>query len=336
MSKIQDWKIEDNSFKAVSSGKFNKDTLSLQGVSLVTVGEALGHFAYVEDDFLPIEFDKTSLSQIKKVLKDKEEIPAKANHTDDIRAVIGKWHSFRVKDDKLLADVSFLRSREKTANHIVEMAESMPKSFGISLVLTPNKPDVLDGKALYRIKNVHGADFVDIPSANKDGLFKAKNINTNQEIEMTKEEISNLVKESLKEQFEAIQEDSKNQISELFDNLKPNTQENLEDQEIAEFKAFKQAKADQEQKNKKAEELKEIVKSDDFKSVLKEAFNIENLASAGEKPASKSEDGKTKKTELSRDEFINKRKAELFNEDPKLSVMDRYNKALNEFKQLSK
>lgn len=169
----------------ISESKIDKDSGKMFGVSLISVGEALGHELFVDDDSLD-----TILQAI-----DGEKIPAYITHRgalfeDRLTREIGMFTNFRTEGERLMADFeafdSFREDDARKYNRLFEMAEKMPERFGLSIVFsatqawaTPEGDVEIGGRpenALFdfpsiRVEEVSSADFVDTPAANQKGLF---------------------------------------------------------------------------------------------------------------------------------------------------------------------
>jgi len=174
----------------ISESKIDKDSGKMFGVSLISVGEALGHELFVDDD---------SLDTILRAI-DGEKIPAYITHRgalfeDRLTREIGMFTNFRTEGDRLMADFeafdSFREDDARKYNRLFEMAEKMPERFGLSIVFsatqawaTPEGDVEIGGRpenALFdfpsiRVEEVSSADFVDTPAANQKGLFSKLDI----------------------------------------------------------------------------------------------------------------------------------------------------------------
>ena len=174
----------------ISESKIDKDSGKMFGVSLISVGEALGHELFVDDDSLD-----TILQAI-----DGEKIPAYITHRgalfeDRLTREIGMFTNFRTEGERLMADFeafdSFREDDARKYNRLFEMAEKMPERFGLSIVFsatqawaTPEGDVEIGGRpenALFdfpsiRVEEVSSADFVDTPAANQKGLFSKLDI----------------------------------------------------------------------------------------------------------------------------------------------------------------
>lgn len=169
----------------ISESKIDKESGKMFGVSLISVGEALGHELFVDDD---------SIDSILQSIEG-EKLPAYITHRgalfeDRLTREIGMFTNFRTENERLMADFeafeSFRDDDNRKFNRLFEMAEKMPERFGLSIVFsatqawaTPEGDVELGGRpedALFdypsiRVQEVSSADFVDTPAANQKGLF---------------------------------------------------------------------------------------------------------------------------------------------------------------------
>jgi len=171
--------------QGIDESKVDQDAGTMLGVSLISVGPALGHGLFV---------DATSLETIEDEL-DGAKLPAYITHRgalfeDRLTREIGMFENFRIDGDRLLGDFqafdSFREDDSRKYNRLFEMAQKMPERFGLSIVFsatsawaTPDGDIEIDEKpedALFefpsiRVEEVSSADFVDSPAANQRGLF---------------------------------------------------------------------------------------------------------------------------------------------------------------------
>lgn len=157
---------------AAFEGKVDGNTV--KGVSIIQEGPALGHGMWV---------DKTMLSQVKKLASAKGRVKAKQNHWSGIQDTIGYYSSFRISDGKVLADLTLFDAFEGK-EHFLEMIESIPSEFGVSISFRGDDTEYDEKNNRYnaRCKELYSADFVDTPAANRDGVFEAGIDNTNEVI----------------------------------------------------------------------------------------------------------------------------------------------------------
>jgi hypothetical protein len=137
----------------------------LHGVSVITEGEASGHGLLV---------DATTLQQIKETASAYTGgLKVKVNHGKNLESIVGVLKNFVVDGKQLRADLHLLKTAEDRAK-IIEMAETMPESFGLSVSIA-NEPEEIEGKKFIRCAEIYSADLVDGPAANPGGLFSKPN-----------------------------------------------------------------------------------------------------------------------------------------------------------------
>jgi len=165
--------------------QISRDDGTMEGVSLISVGPALGHGLYVDSKSLETIIDELEGTKL----------PAYITHRgalfeDRLTREIGIFTNFRVEDERILGDFqafdSFREDDTRKFNRLFELAEKMPERFGLSIVFSANsawatdvgdvdteeKPDdALFNFPSIRVEEVSSADFVDQPAANQKGLF---------------------------------------------------------------------------------------------------------------------------------------------------------------------
>ena len=166
---------------------------TIEGVSLIQLGEAKGHGIYV---------DGLSLASALEVLGSAN-LPAFITHRgalDDDRMLkqVGYFSGFYIDQGKLKAESfqsleSFRDDQTESFNRLFDLAREMPDAFGLSLVFEAELVWVLkNGEEIsvaeaetkpkaakrdlpsVRFNSISSADFVDEPAANEDGLFSKK------------------------------------------------------------------------------------------------------------------------------------------------------------------
>ena len=199
----------------IEQTQVDRDSGTMSGVALISVGAALGHGLFVDQD---------SVEGIMELLED-ERLPAYITHRgalfeDRLTREVGMFENFRIEGDRLLADFqafdSFREDDSRKFNRLFELAEKMPERFGLSIVFTADSMwatpegdvDALDkpDNALFefpsiRVEEVSSADFVDSPAANERGLFSK--IDKITKTKMTKAQLSEQVDALLSEKEEA-------------------------------------------------------------------------------------------------------------------------------------
>lgn len=202
---------------SIEQSKIDKENGTMSGVSLISVGPALGHGLFVDDRSLD-----TIIAELEDV-----RLPAYITHRgalfdDRLTREIGMFDNFRLEDGRVLGDFqafeSFREDDARKYNRLFELAEKMPERFGLSIVFsatsawatdagdveTNEKPeDALFEFPSIRVEEVSSADFVDNPAANQRGLFS--NIDSKPTYKMTKLELSEK-NESLETALSELQE----------------------------------------------------------------------------------------------------------------------------------
>jgi hypothetical protein len=163
-----------SSFKV--KNEIDSDNGIIHGVSVITVGEALGHDVWI---------DEKTLRQVKNTASTYAGgLKVKMNHYSGVESIAGVLRNFKVDGKQLRADLHLLKSTDEY-DKIIEMAETMPESFGLSIVFD-NEPETIEKVQYARCKEIYSADLVDNPAANPSGLFSVKsnkNVMTKQVLE---------------------------------------------------------------------------------------------------------------------------------------------------------
>jgi len=175
-------------FAAATGSRVDREAGVLRGVSVITEGEAKGHGMIV---------DGKTLEQVKACAETYVDgLRVKMDHYTGIDAMVGVLRGFEIDGPQLRADLHLIKSHEDFEK-ILEMAETMPGSFGLSISFSgesedvevpsddseevePNSgelpPSVEGGVEIVRAARcmeIYSADIVDQPAANPSGLFQA-------------------------------------------------------------------------------------------------------------------------------------------------------------------
>jgi hypothetical protein len=177
-----------------TGGKFGAGLI--RGVSLVTVGEALGHGLWLDAEFVQT-VHLAALAQQDIGLKSRFTHPDMSG--DGLSHFLGRFRDAQLSADgrQVLADLHFAKSAHDTpdgdlAAYLMTRAEEDPASFGMSIVfdrdigeedrfaalhededgrfLSPDEANQ-DHLTHARLAKLWTADAVDDPAANPDGLF---------------------------------------------------------------------------------------------------------------------------------------------------------------------
>jgi hypothetical protein len=158
--------VEEKELVTFSAFEGKVEGNTIKGVSIIQEGPALGHGVWV---------DKKALEQVKKLASAKGRLKAKWNHWSGLEDTAGFYENFRIKNGKVLADLSLFDSHTGKA-HLLEMISEMPAAFGVSIMFRGDEPEYDKDNDRYntRVRELYSADFVDTPAANRDGVFEAE------------------------------------------------------------------------------------------------------------------------------------------------------------------
>jgi hypothetical protein len=138
------------------------DSLKFEGISVATVGPALGHSMMVDD---------VTLLQAEEAGKVGSPVKVFVDHDESIDSLIGFLANFRIVEDQLRADLDLLGSHPQAAFYS-EILNKAPNRVGFSMTFS-GQPDEQDGKRFARVSELVSVDLVSRPAANPDGVFRA-------------------------------------------------------------------------------------------------------------------------------------------------------------------
>jgi len=172
----------------VASGKINRKRGMISGVAVITAGEAKGH---------GLRVDLTTLEQVMACAEDYvgglAVRFAQEDHGGGAANIVGNLRNWRIDALEqmggtpcLRADLHLLKAHDSYAL-ILEMAETMPESFGLSIVFSGEHEDTEAGR-FARCTELYGCDIVKNPAANPTGLFSAP-VDTKEPIGMKDKEL---------------------------------------------------------------------------------------------------------------------------------------------------
>ena len=145
-------------------GKVYPDQALIMGVSVITEGDALGHGVMI---------DSISLASIREhAMMKPNGVKVMLDHDDGIENTIGVMRNFVIDGIQLRADLQLLKAHGETPL-IIEMAETMPELFGMSISFSGSLEEI-GGVYYVRCEELYSIDIVDMPAANPNGLFAAK------------------------------------------------------------------------------------------------------------------------------------------------------------------
>lgn len=154
------------SFAATTSSQIDAEAGVIRGVSLITVGPALGH---------GVAIDRKTLEQVKTAAElYAGGLKVKLDHSGGAGDIIGFIDTMRIEGDKLLGDLHLLQSSPHRT-YILEIAQRIPDTFGLSIAFSGPSEVGADKKTiLQRCSEIYSVDLVSEPAANPDGFFSRK------------------------------------------------------------------------------------------------------------------------------------------------------------------
>jgi hypothetical protein len=136
--------------------------LKFLGISVATVGPALGHEMFVDD---------VTLLQAEQAGQAGSPVKVFVDHDESIDSLIGLLNNFRIEEDQLRADLELL-SAHPQAEFYAEILSKAPGRVGFSMAFS-GKPEELGDRRFARVENLVSVDLVSRPAANREGVFRA-------------------------------------------------------------------------------------------------------------------------------------------------------------------
>jgi hypothetical protein len=136
--------------------------LKFDGISVATVGPALGHEMFVDD---------VTLLQAEQAGQAGSPVKVFVDHDESIDSLIGLLNNFRIEEDQLRADLELL-SAHPQADFYAEILSKAPGRVGFSMAFS-GKPEELGDRRFARVENLVSVDLVSRPAANREGVFRA-------------------------------------------------------------------------------------------------------------------------------------------------------------------
>jgi hypothetical protein len=138
----------------------------IRGVSLITEGVALGH---------KVVIDAKTLQQVKTAAESYAGgLKVNLNHNSGAGDIVGYIDNFSIVGQKLIGDLNLLQSSPHR-NYILEIANKIPDTFGLSIAFSGPSEMAADKKTmLQRCSEIYSVDIVSEPAANPAGFFSRK------------------------------------------------------------------------------------------------------------------------------------------------------------------
>lgn len=151
---------------SASAGAIEAQSGIIRGVSLITKGPALGHGVMIDE--VTLAQVKTAAEQYAGGLK------VKLDHSGGAGDIVGYIDALRIDGEKLLGDLHLLQSSPHRG-YILEIAERIPDTFGLSIAFSGPSEKAKDGVTiLQRCSEIYSVDLVSEPAANPSGFFARK------------------------------------------------------------------------------------------------------------------------------------------------------------------
>lgn len=160
--------------------RVDRQSRKIYDVSLMTVGEAIGHDEFVDD---------TTLRLMMELMPAKTKV--KIDHTGGTMTTAGYITQPRIEGNQIRGDVVLFDSCE---DHplVLDMAEEIPDEFGFSANILKTV-EAVDGKLCIRPTAVRSLDLVDMPATNPAGLYQQKpNKKMDEELKALTEKVEEL------------------------------------------------------------------------------------------------------------------------------------------------
>ena len=153
------------SFSA-SAGVIDAESGVIRGVSLITVGPALGHGVMI---------DRTTLEQVKIAAEQYSGgLKVKLDHSGGAGDIVGYIDGLAIQGEKLIGDLHLLQSSPHRG-YILEIAQRIPDTFGLSIAFSgPSEKSADKLTTLQRCSEIYSVDLVSEPAANPSGFFARK------------------------------------------------------------------------------------------------------------------------------------------------------------------
>jgi hypothetical protein len=174
-------------FQAPIVGEVNRETGVITGVSVITAGVVRGHGVMADN--------QTLIDVMNRIIEfGPRGVKVKADHWTGFDKIVGVIQNPRVEGDQLRADLHLL-TRHPMYEQIVELADRMPGSFGLSIAFSGSIEEK-EKLPYVRVTELYSVDLVDEPAANPTGLF-AVTVDPKNGENMTMTEIKTAVLEAL-------------------------------------------------------------------------------------------------------------------------------------------
>lgn len=256
--------------------------MTVEKVSIMTVGEAKGHDFFI---------DSQTLEGVRKLIEDDGgRVLVRAKHVtgdDGTALLLGEIANPVIEGQRLRGDLSIWEEAGETGRLYYRIARDFPHKLGLSVVMDW-QPEFIDGQRFARPTALDTIDFTEKPAANYNGLLSEKPT-TKEDKTMTEEEVTKLMEDKM-----ASYEEKLSKLDEHIAKLESIEGKLSEyDEKLSKLESTKEEELAEEEKEAKLSEgafkkLKSELKSDletVFKSCLSAAGISTTAAATGGSPA---------------------------------------------------
>jgi hypothetical protein len=150
-------------------GAVDFDAGSISGVSVMSIGPALGH---------GITIDQEGLQQCLLACQSRGKVRLIDKHDGEFEDIVGYVHNFRISEGKVIGDAQLFENHPRR-RYVLEVADQIPTEFGLSIESDSNHIENPTGEGkLFRCSMVDAIALVPRPAANLTGLFSARKVDT--------------------------------------------------------------------------------------------------------------------------------------------------------------
>jgi hypothetical protein len=168
----------------VAAGRIDRKRGTIYGVAVITAGEAKGH---------GLRVDMTTLEQVmdcaKNYIGGLAVRFAEEDHGGGAANIVGNLRNWSMDGEVLRADLRLLKAHPDY-ELVLEMSETMPEAFGLSIVFS-GQHERNEAGVFARCTELYGCDVVKNPAANPTGLFSAP-VDTQEPSSMKNDQAKNL------------------------------------------------------------------------------------------------------------------------------------------------
>jgi len=137
--------------------------MKFTGVSVITIGPALGH---------DTEIDSTTLEQVVALGNASAPVKVFPDHDESVAGLIGAMSNFRVEGDQVRADMELI-GEHPLSNYYSKILDIFPDSLGFSISWIGNCIEAAGAK-FARLSELLSVDLVSRAAANPSGVYSSR------------------------------------------------------------------------------------------------------------------------------------------------------------------